>query len=63
MMSNPKPGQRCRLHYATKRRGPLHGKAGTVEIASKGRPRNHLVQLDDGTRVVVPCGNLQRETK
>jgi hypothetical protein len=35
-----------------------HGASGTVTIVSRGKPRNHLVRLDDGRLVVVPCGNL-----
>jgi hypothetical protein len=35
----------------------LHGRRGTVLIRSAGRPRNHLVQVDE-SRYVVPCGNL-----
>jgi hypothetical protein len=60
MLSNPRPGQRVRLHYANARRYffVYYGRSGTVEIAGKGRPRNHLVRLDDGTRVIVPAGNL-----
>ncbi len=72
MISNPRPGQRVRLHYATKpaRKGcptkadymPHHGALGRVEIAGRGRPRNHGVRLDSGRFVVVPAGNLQRPT-
>lgn len=62
MISNPRLGQRVRLHYAAKKRAvhPHHGKLGTVFVAGKGKPRNHGIELDDGTRVVVPCGNLVR---
>lgn len=61
MVANPRVGQRVRLHYAARSRAaaPLHGRTGTVAVAGRGRPRNHLVELDGGGRVVVPCGNLQ----
>lgn len=61
MMSNPRPGARCRLHYRRSFAGlmPHHGRTGVVEIVAKGRPRNHGVRLDgSGTLVVVPAGNL-----
>lgn len=59
MLSSPKAGQRVRLHYAARWR-PFtpHGETGTVETAGRGRPRNHLVRLDDGRRLIVPAGNL-----
>jgi len=55
-----------RLRYAAKRAHlfPHHDQTGTVEIAASGRgPLNHLVRLDNGVRVVVPCGNLIKEGK
>ena len=61
----PKVGQQVVLHYCRKavRLGgcPHHGKLAVV-IARKtrGSPRNHLVQLADGTLVVTHCGNLRR---
>ena len=71
MLSSPKTGDRVQVWYATKprRRGavvpaevmPHHGKCGLVEIAGRGRPRNHMVLLDDGDRVIVPAGNLRPE--
>lgn len=61
MLANPRVGQRVRVwygkHYAHTM--PLHGKLGTVAIASKGKPRNHGVMVS-GTLYVVPCGNLQK---
>jgi hypothetical protein len=39
---------------------PHQGSRGTVVIAGKGKPRNHLIQLADGQRVVVPAGNLNK---
>lgn len=38
---------------------PLHGRTGTVVVASAGRPRYHGIRLDDGLVVVVPAGNLK----
>ena len=60
MLSHPRPGQRVRLHYAARTiaNRPHHGKLATVLIASKGRPRNHLVETDDGVKLIVPAGNL-----
>lgn len=65
MIANPKPGRRVELRYAARVRpfAPLHGRTGVVVIASRGKPRNHLVQLDGGPLVVVPCGNLMPEVK
>ncbi len=62
MMLNPRIGQRVQLWYAKKWHSvtPHHGKMGTVTVASRGRPRNHGVKLADGTRLVVPCGNLRK---
>ncbi|WP_165251272.1 hypothetical protein [Paludisphaera soli] len=84
MMSNPRIGDRCRIHYreAVAAVMPHHGKLGTIRIVArpsgsvaetirwveadvferrkvvKRGPRNHLVELDEGGEVVVPCGNL-----
>lgn len=59
MMANPKKGTRVRLHYRVVMRTVCpHGATGTVEIISRGRPRNHGIRLDDGRLVAVPCGNL-----
>ncbi len=57
MLSNPRPGTPVRLRYRN-RAMPHHDATGAVEIAGKGRPRNHAVRLANGTRVVVPAGNL-----
>lgn len=61
MMLNPRKGQRVQCWYRKKvcRLFPLHGKVGTVVYASRGKPRNHCVEVD-GRRYVVPCGNLRR---
>lgn len=60
MLTNPRPGQPVLLWYRN-RSMPLHGRVGTVEIVSRGRPRNHGVRVD-GVLYVVPCGNLRKET-
>jgi hypothetical protein len=61
MMANPRVGQVVQVWYAKSyaHTMPLHGKVGTVEIVSKGKPRNHGV-LIDGALWVVPCGNLRK---
>jgi hypothetical protein len=60
VIANPKPGQVVRIHYAARALPmPYHGKIGTVEIVSKGKPRNHGIRID-GELVVIPCGNLQK---
>lgn len=60
MIASPHIGQIVQCWYAAKARAarPLHGKTGVVEIASRGRPRNHGVRID-GRLYVVPCGNLR----
>jgi ribosomal protein L21E len=60
-MLNPRVGQQVRVHYraAVADRMPYHGKIGTVVIAGKGKPRNHLIDIE-GTRVAIPCGNLNK---
>ena len=64
-MSMPKVGQQVVLHYNRRLvaygAAPHHGKVvAVVARKTRGRPRNHLVQLDDGQLVVVPCGQLRR---
>jgi hypothetical protein len=60
VIANPRPGARVVLWYAPRARPYfLHAAAGVVVVAGKGRPRNHLVRLDSGALVVVPCGNLR----
>ena len=62
MLANPRPGQRVRVWYGKRyaHTMPLHDRAGRVVIASKGKPRNHLVIVDDRL-FVIPCGNLRKE--
>lgn len=64
MLTNPRPGQRVRLHYAAAKRPyfPYHGRTGAVVVGGRGKPRNHLVRLDGGPLVVVPGGNLVPES-
>ena len=63
MIASPRIGQVVQVWYAKKRaHWPLHGKTGTVVIASRGRPRNHGV-MANGELVVVPCGNLRKEAE
>lgn len=61
MISWPKVGQRVQVWYRKEWAWymPHHGKLGTIEIACRGRPRNHGVLLDDGISTVVPAGNLR----
>lgn len=61
MIWHPRPGQRVRLHYrrAAAPLMPRHGLAGRVLCAGPGPgPKNALVRLDDGTRIIIPRGNL-----
>jgi len=59
MLANPKLGQIVLIWYADKSM-PYHGKYGRIVIVSKGKPRNHGVDVD-GEIVIVPCGNLRKE--
>ena len=60
MLSNPRPGLEVRLHYRASLRpfAPWHGRRGIVRIAGKGKPRNHVIEID-GRLIVVPCGHLR----
>lgn len=68
MLANPQPGQRAEIRYAKDRWAkwgrellPYQGLRCTVVIASKGKPRNHLVQIDACNMLaIVPCGNLMK---
>jgi hypothetical protein len=66
MLTCPRIGQRVVLHYGQKYLDAgvrHHGKHGVVVARkTKGRPRSHLVSLEDGLLVVVPCGNLRNGT-
>jgi hypothetical protein len=61
MMLNPRRGQRVQVWYRKSvcHLFPLHGKVGVVVFASRGRPRNHCVEID-GRWFAIPCGNLRR---
>lgn len=61
MLANPKRGQRVQVWYRRERAAfmPLHGRYGTVVVVSRGKPRNHGVQVD-GVVYSVPCGNLNK---
>ena len=61
MVTNPRPGQMIMAWYKDKSM-PYHGKVGRVLLAGKGRPRNHLVEID-GVKVVIPAGNLRKELR
>ncbi len=61
MIYQPRIGQRVQLRYARQRAQffPYHGRTGEViTVAGRGGPVNALIKLDNGTRVVVPRGNL-----
>lgn len=63
MLFKRSPGTRCEVRYRKGSRLPLQHRAGEVVAAGRGPgPRNVLVRLDDGTRVVVPVGNLTRSS-
>lgn len=58
MMLNPRLGQCVQCWYRN-RAMPLHGCLAIVRIVSRGKPRNHGVEID-GKLFVVPCGNLRK---
>ncbi len=66
MLANARAGDRVELRYAASKReivplwAELHRQCGRVVIASRGKPRNHMIRLDSGRRFVVPCGNLMK---
>lgn len=61
MIASPRPNSEVQCWYAERWRrvAPLHGKVGVVRISSRGRPRNHGIEID-GRLYVVPCGNLRK---
>jgi hypothetical protein len=63
MMLNPRIGSEVQVWYAAAWREvmPLHGRIGIVRIRSRGRPRNHGIEID-GRIIAIPCGNLRRPT-
>ena len=58
MLLNPRLGQKVQCWYKNHAL-PLHGKIGVVKVVSRGKPRNHGVEVD-GHLYIVPCGNLRR---
>jgi hypothetical protein len=61
MLVNPRPGDRVQLRYRASLRSLCpHGATGTIVVAGKGKPRNHLVRLDDGRELMVPCGHITK---
>ncbi len=62
MIASPFKGQMVKIRYADKKQAdlpmPHQNKTGIVFIASKSKPRNHLVFVG-AAAVIVPCGNLQ----
>jgi ribosomal protein L21E len=62
MLSSAREGDTVRVHYrpSVARFMALHGKTGRVVVASRGRPRNHGVEID-GVLYVIPAGNLCKE--
>lgn len=59
MIASPKIGQQVRIRYNKRISAfmPMHDKIGRVTLSSRGKPRNHEVEVD-GVRYCVPCGNL-----
>lgn len=63
MLTNPRPGTPCRIHYARSYAHlmPYHGATGRIVLASQAKAgRNHLVKLPCGQHVAVPAGNLEK---
>lgn len=64
MLAHPLKDARVIIRYAKEMAHLFqwHGCAGKVVISAKGPgPLNHLIQLDQGPLVIVPCGNLVKE--
>lgn len=64
MIVHPRIGMAVRIHYRKSMAGfmPHHGKRGVVVAKAKGPgPRNHCIELECGTRVSVPCGNIIKD--
>lgn len=59
MLSFPRIGQAVRVRYNAKMRGymPLHDAVGIVTGRSRGRPRNHEIEIAQEL-YIIPCGNL-----
>lgn len=65
MICHPKPGTRVRLRYrkqlVTAGMAPHHDQTGRVVLPAKRRPLNHVVEMESGELVNVPCGYLMKE--
>lgn len=61
MILSPRVGRSVQVWYRAGLREhmPLHGRVGVVRVSSRGKPRNHGVEID-GRMYVVPCGNIRR---
>lgn len=70
MLSAPKVGQIVQVWYREGARTEHHGKIGVVRISGRGRPRNHMVEVNSVKSIdcrlvvcletmVVPAGNLK----
>ncbi len=61
MISYPRPNQPVQVWYNPKvaRHARLHGLTGIVVIPSRGKPRNHGVEIA-GVMYVVHAGNLRK---
>lgn len=61
MLLNPRIGSQVQVWYRAGARElmPWHGRVGVIRVASRGKPRNHGIEID-GLLIAVPCGNLRR---
>ena len=61
MICNPRLGSTVQVWYAQRaaRHMPYHARLGTVKIVSRGKPRNHGIEID-GQIIAIPCGNIRR---
>jgi len=64
MLLNPKIGSRAQVWYRKDiaETMPLHGRIGRIAVVSRGRPRNHGIEVN-GVIFAVPCGNLRKPQK
>lgn len=66
MLTNPRPGMiaqiwyRKRPYYGWEKVSPGHGHLCFILYSGKGKPRNHLVELLNGYKMIVPAGNLRK---
>jgi len=61
MLTNPRRGQVVVVWYRESLRVicRCHGKHGRVLAAGRGKPRDHLVEVDNEP-VFIPAGNLRK---